>query len=179
MYLLQTPTASPIPQAVVREMYFKARSRAFERDKNVVPQSEKIEYWLEALQENRSISGKHPLTSTWKRLESLYDLGENWNGGDVSAPNPDSIEKAKSWLQEMYCNTESTRHPWSAPHVTANEDGHVVLEWIHGPKWLSVYISPGEVWYVKAWGTDIKHEMSDGDVTDSSACIALWSWLME
>ena len=119
------------------------------------------------------------LDATLTCLESLYDLGENWNGGDVSAPNPDAVENAKAWLQEMYCDTQANSLPWMVPHVAANEDGHVVLEWIHGSKWLSIYISPQEAWYIKAWGTDIEHEMSDGDVTASSDRITLWSWLME
>src|SRR2546430_297551 len=144
MYLLQTPTASPTPQAIVRHRQPQTVAASSARGNNFARYSEEIDSLLKAIKENCSVPGKHPLSSTWKRLEALYDLEENWNGYEVSAPNPDAVEHAKQWLQAMYRDVKSQGYTWLSPHVSANEDGIVVLEWVKGRKRLSVFISGTE-----------------------------------
>lgn len=121
----------------------------------------------------------HPLSSTWKRLDALYDLEENWNGSDVAAPNPDAIERAKAWLQNLYLETKAKSQQWLSPHVTANEEGAVAFEWAKGKKRLVVYIGPEDAWYIKAWGPSVLTEMMDGEAKTTEDRLALWSWFLE
>jgi len=146
--------------------------------------SDEIERFLTALKENRFVpfvptDEAHPLSPAWKRLEALYDLEENWNGYDVPAPNPDAIEHAKAWLQDLYLETKAKGQQWLAPHVAANEEGAVAFEWAKGKKRLVVYIGPEDAWYVKAWGPSVLTEMTDGEAETTEERLALWSWLLE
>ncbi len=122
---------------------------------------------------------EHPLTASWKRLNELHEFRENWNGNDVSAPVPDSITKAKQWIQVMYDETKRCNYEWHSPHITANEEGIVAFAWAKKPKRLSLFISKDEVWYMKAWGPNILEEMSDGVLTTSEEYLAVWKWLQE
>lgn len=179
MFLLQTPTLSSTSHTIVREERPKT-AFSTTKGKDIGRISEEVDSVLDALKDNRiGPQGKHPLYSTLQSLEALYDLGENWNGYEVSAPNPDSIEKAKQWLHEIHNDAKCNNHRWFSPHVTANEEGDIVLEWVRGRKRLSVYISSSEAWYIKAWGPSIQYEMSDGTVTTASDRIALWTWILE
>jgi hypothetical protein len=59
--------------------------------------------------------------------------------------------------------------------VTAGVNGEVVLEWWHGEKKLTVYVTSESVEYLKVWGDDIGSEMEDGDAAPVAP--ALWRWL--
>ncbi len=120
-----------------------------------------------------------PLDTVRRQIDSLCQLGENWNGGTVDAPIPAAIEKAKVWIQELIGEVQLDASSWIAPHVTANEEGHVVFEWVQGRKRLSIFVTPTEVWYIKAWGPSTVTEMSDGSAETPPERLAVWSWITE
>ena len=123
--------------------------------------------------------GVHPLTATWKHIDALSELGENWNGYMVSAPNPDAMEAAKQWVSFLYDEIIGTKYPWKKPHVSADEEGNVVFEWVQAKKRLAVYVSPGESLYIKAWGPSIASDMSDGDAGVPAERLDFWAWFAE
>jgi hypothetical protein len=111
-------------------------------------------------------------------LDGLRNRREGWNGGNVDAPNPESIERARKWLRSMYADAVTSNTTWIDPHVSSNEDGNVTFEWWNGDKKLTVYVSPEESWYIKVWGADVVNEMSDGTAESMEERQDAWQWLM-
>lgn len=120
---------------------------------------------------------KPPFQDTLLKIYDLSKWPDNWNERGASAPNPRSVEHALNWLKEMYWDANSTSNPWREPHVVADMEGDVVLEWWHQARKITLYISPTSVEFVKVWGPNIFDEMEDGTVRHSGDRRALWNWL--
>ena len=118
-----------------------------------------------------------PHWGTKTEIAALLSWPEGWNGYDATAPNPDAVRQAYSWIEDLYEITLTTDKGWIAPHVVADAHGNAVLEWWEGQKKLTVYIHPETVEYVKVWGPDIFSEMEDGEVEGIEDRRALWNWL--
>jgi hypothetical protein len=115
-----------------------------------------------------------------EKLESLRSLPENWDGFDSAAPNGEAIDNAAVLMQELYDAAVDTELPWIRPHISASEDGSVLLEWWSATKKLSLYVASEECTYIKVWGLNVETEMDDGQVQDFSADLeALWRWLSD
>ena len=126
----------------------------------------------------RVLYGTHPLYGTRSRITALASLPEGWNGYDVAAPNPTSLERAHWWIRSLYRDAQANAvGVWLDPHVSANENGDVTFEWTRGGKTLLATISPTESWYVKAWGADMDAEMSDGSADSPEERREVWAWL--
>lgn len=118
----------------------------------------------------------------WKTREEILSLSswpEGWNGYDAAAPNPDAVRHAFSWIEDLYEDISTTKRGWISPHVVADADGNVVLEWWEGRKKLTIYVHPETVEYIKVWGPDIFSDMEDGEVGGAEDHRALWRWLTE
>lgn len=120
-----------------------------------------------------------PYLKTREDTVSLASWAEGWNGYDAAAPNPDAIGHAFSWIEDLYEDTLTAERGWTLPHVVANADGNVVLEWWEGRKKLTIYVHPETVEYVKVWGPDIFSDMEDGEVEGAEDHRMLWRWLTE
>jgi hypothetical protein len=116
------------------------------------------------------------IVRTLQRLDALRKLKDNWNGYDVSAPRPDAIAAAESWVKKAHLVVPEH---WTDPHVTANEDGEVVLEWSRGTKKLLIYISHQDAGYIMAWGPSIIREMRDGEATSDISVRQILVWLVD
>lgn len=110
-------------------------------------------------------------------LDKLLSWGENWNGYNASAPNPDAVRKGRFWLNELFYDALLNLWPWIAPNVTAGANGEVIFEWWKGQKSLTIFVEPDSVEYIKASGSGFDPEMFDGDASPSDARSALWAWL--
>lgn len=119
------------------------------------------------------------LSKTLYRIEALREMKENWNGYEVAVPDAAAIEHACNWLNSFYHEIIDRMQEWIAPHVTADEEGSVVFEWVRGRKWLSVYVSQTTACYIQAWGPDVLDEMRDGEATTTWDRQAIWTWLLE
>lgn len=97
---------------------------------------------------------------------------------DCETPTPRSIQLATSVIQAQYRETMALGLPWAQPHVTLNESGAIVLEWVRKSKRLTFYVSELEEWYLRSWGPDTDCEMEDGNLT-SFARQQCWMWLMQ
>ncbi len=117
------------------------------------------------------------LSETVNEIHSLRDLPPGWNGYDVPAPKFNATESAVSWIKGMYWDALETGRGWRKPHVAADENGDVVLEWWNGEQGLTVYISEEEAIYIKDWGLDVVNEMEDGTASTFAKRRELWSWL--
>jgi len=63
------------------------------------------------------------------------------------------------------------------PLVSVDFDGQVVLEWVAGPRRLSVFATDDAITYVKSWGTNIHSDMEDGALASDEELRDLLRWL--
>ncbi|CAM8751171.1 hypothetical protein NCF_03153 [Burkholderia pseudomallei] len=110
-----------------------------------------------------------------REIEHLAQLEENWDGYGSAKPSTDAIKRAISALPDFISMAEETGG-WSLPHVSANEDGEVLLEWWKAEKKLTLFVRADGVDYLRTWGANIEHEMDDG-VLIAETFPGLWSWL--
>ncbi|MBB6580547.1 hypothetical protein [Ralstonia solanacearum] len=110
-----------------------------------------------------------------REIERLEQLERDWDGYGSAKPNIDAIKLAVSSLPDFISSAEKTGG-WSLPHVSANEDGEVLLEWWKAEKKLTFFFRADGIDYLRAWGADIQHDMDDGELT-AEAFPRLWAWL--
>lgn len=120
-----------------------------------------------------SVLALHPVK---RKLEELRGWPDNWDGYGSIRPVPAAIDRAISILPDLYQAATKDGHTWTNPHVTASEDGEVVLEWWSGNHKLTVYISPYDARYVRVWGPHVERDMDDGELA-TAGFDALWHWL--
>jgi hypothetical protein len=118
------------------------------------------------------------LTSTIRQINALSRLPEGWNGYAVAQPNPIAIEEAVLWLPLMHLEAQQVSPQWLSPHVSASEEGDVVLEWQCGPRSLTVYISPDGADVIQDSGMGGPDAMGDGEANTPAERKALWRWLL-
>jgi hypothetical protein len=115
------------------------------------------------------------LAESFHALESLKD---NWDGRGSPAPSPALIASAREVVALLHAGALARGLHWTEPHPGANERGQIILEWWHGPRTLTLFVrTEDQVDYLKAWGSDIEHEMEDGEVSRLADFAALSRWL--
>jgi len=127
--------------------------------------------------DTRTFHPTPPLRTTLAEINALATWEAGWNGYDAPSIQLAAIALVVRWLDAFYDVVTHAAMPWDAPNVTGGSEGEVVLEWWHGTKKLTIYIAPARIDYVKVWGTDIDHEMEDGELTTYSVFLSLWEWL--
>jgi len=123
--------------------------------------------------------GVPDLPLTIERINALRELPQGWNSYDAAAPNPEAISHAILWVRQIALDASLASLRWSEPHVSADAEGDVVLEWWQGDKKLTIYVSADSVHFVKVWGPNIVDDMADGQVSSEIKRRALWRWLMD
>lgn len=116
------------------------------------------------------------LISSMEGLNSLRNLPDNWDGYGSLEPNKCAISKASILLAEMYRQINLAHFSWKTPHISASEDGEVLLEWWNGNHKLSLYVGSRKSDFIKIWGPNIESEMQEGRFSASNI-IRLWDWL--
>jgi hypothetical protein len=109
-------------------------------------------------------------------ITALLGWGDNWDGRGTQAPDPAAVAEARRWIASFEFQLGLHGREARKPHVSASVDRDVVLEWWHGSRKLTVYVSATSVEYVRVWGPDMEHEMDDGALTMSRA-VEWWLWL--
>lgn len=120
--------------------------------------------------------GSIPTASVKAKIRKLFTLEDDWDGRGSEKPNRGAISNALSILDECYAVIRNNRLTWSAPHISATEDGEVTMEWWRDSRKLSLYISDEKVEYIKVWGSNINDEMEDGEL-QLGVFFHLWNWL--
>ncbi len=166
----QTPTTGSTPPAVVYNLPLRPRD-------SEGPQLGDV---LKAIRNNQVArpDKTHPLADTRGQIDALHDLGENWGGCNVAAPDPVAIEQAKCWISSMHRDAKIAGHPWDNPHTSASEDGDVSFEWWNGQKKLTVYVSASSTLLLRVWGPDITSQMSEGTAETVEERQSAWAWLL-
>jgi len=118
------------------------------------------------------------VSTTLSSLRALRSFGHDWDGNGSAAPRVGAIDAASRFVQQSAEDVVSTRAGWARPHVSANEDGNVVLEWWCGARKLTLYISQHSASYVRVWGPDMVGQMQDGELPEGEF-INHWNWLTE
>jgi hypothetical protein len=112
-----------------------------------------------------------------QQLSAMNDWSDNWDGYGSRRPNFEAISAARDLLTVLY-EAAAPNNGWSDPHLSADEQGSVVMEWWQDYKKITLYVTPTETSYVRVWGDDIDTEMDEGLLTAPSYEFgALWSWL--
>ena len=84
----------------------------------------------------------------------------------------------RDWLHRLRQVAESSVWTWREPHVSAGEDGEVLLEWWRQDRKLSLYLGDGTApEYIKVRGAHIDDDMESGELQSANAFRALWTWL--
>ena len=116
------------------------------------------------------------LIPSMEGLNSLRNLPENWDGYGSLKPDRRAISKASKLLAKIYYQINFAHLPWKTPHISATEDGDVLLEWWNKNHKLSLYIGSRKSDFIKIWGPNIESEMEGGGFSVSNV-IPLWDWL--
>lgn len=111
-----------------------------------------------------------------RKLEEVRTWRDNWDGFDSVRPVHAAIDRTVAMLSDMYDAATSAGHAWQNPHVTASEDGDVVLEWWNANHKLTVYVGADDARYVRVWGPHVERDMDEGELrlVDFGS---LWQWL--
>jgi hypothetical protein len=104
----------------------------------------------------------------WETTESIYEL--------AGLANSQSVAHAGWWVAQLYEDAAETES-WFAPHVSADEDGDVVLEWWKGDRKLTLYVSPNTVEYIQVERPAVSSDLVDGVIETSDDRRELWRWL--
>ena len=95
----------------------------------------------------------------------------------TSAPDPEALNLARSWAENLYAEIKTQEMAWIPPHLTVQDGRDVVFEWWKGPKSLSVYISTEETWFLQSAGSG--SEQSEGDAGTPEVRQSIWQWLTQ
>lgn len=119
------------------------------------------------------------LSPTYSAIGRLSQLNDDWDGCGSTKPNPAAIQRAMTMLEGFYRTASvagGAPYQWVAPHISASEDGEVVMEWWSGAHKLTVYVGETSAQYLKVWGTNITTQMADGAI-EGNQFQGLWLWL--
>lgn len=89
-----------------------------------------------------------------------------------------SLMSAGWWIATLSQYLTLYDFAFRAPHVTANAEDEIVLEWWRAERKLTFYVNGASIEFVQAWGANIVTEMNDGTVTSGTHAAILWRWLM-
>jgi hypothetical protein len=82
-------------------------------------------------------------------------------------------------LPFLYDSVSTLERKWAIPHIAASELGEVVLEWWHGDRKVTLYVSDTSVECIRVWGTDIDTEMEAKELLSSQDFRSIWAWLFD
>lgn len=119
-----------------------------------------------------SVLALHP---TKRRLDALRQLDADWDGFGSEKPQADAINRTLSTLPALFTDAEMLGG-WELPHVAANENGEITLEWWEGTRKLTLFVRADRIEYLRTWGENIENEMDDGTLEDGDFA-DLWAWL--
>jgi hypothetical protein len=119
------------------------------------------------------------LSPTFSAIGKLSHLEEDWDGCGSSKPSPTAIQRAITLVERFYKSiafAAGIPHQWVVPHISASEEGEVVMEWWSNNHKLTVYVGEAVPQYLKVWGPNIATQMADGEI-EGSQFLGLWLWL--
>lgn len=119
------------------------------------------------------------ISPTLSAITTLSQLDINWDGCGSARPSPAAIQRATVMVESFYrlvaANSKASGQ-WVDPHVSASEEGEVVLEWWNDAHKLTLYIGEKSAQYLRVWGTNISTQMDDGMI-EGNHFQGLWLWL--
>lgn len=134
-----------------------------------IPSDTNSEVRYEPMVSNSGSGGGTPseltLHETFRRLEQLESLSNDWDGYGSLAATPHIIRNARKCIVSLRAQLARLDQPWLRPFLNLSENGDVVAEWWKGSRKLTLYISQADVHFVKVWGTNIESEMEDDSLS--------------
>lgn len=188
-YVLRDPVTAPHPDSLFENPIEERPDRSQKSslgwfDRQIQKAVENTETWPVWMRQAAGIHGDRDVefikafNKTVHDLNRLRSVPENWNGYNVDAPRPESIDFALRWVQSIYSVLFEAKVSIRPPHVTANESGHPVLEWRTQKRDLVLYLDPKEVMVLKVWGPSMLDEMEDVILTSPEEFLPVWQWFL-
>lgn len=110
-------------------------------------------------------------------IDSLNSWSRNWDGNDSAKPKMNSIKNSKLWGKQIYALVVKNEYEWRKPFVSADEEGHVVLEWWYKDRNLTLDISGNEAIFSETRNADSSPKITTGILTQSAIASKL-KWLI-
>jgi len=121
-----------------------------------------------------SVPAREPrLFASHATIDRLASLSRDWDTYGSVTPHPIAVERSRQLLEEAF---RAAAVGWQAPHISASEEGEIVLEWWNGPRKLTIYVGPEVTTFLKSWGPHVIDDMADG-VLAQNWDPELWAWL--
>ena len=98
---------------------------------------------------------------------------------DAAPVSKEIIDRAYEVAKRYQSLCELFKLRWEDPKVSTDDIGNVVFDWAKHNKALSLYITRGYVYYIKAWGPSVLEDMSDDYVNDDADAVKILSWIFE
>ena len=132
----------------------------------------------------RFLDNNAPVVFSFKRgaeeaeytLRRLVGWPGEWIGYDVDTPDAGSIVRAEDVLSRLR-RAASTANNWQEPHVSAGQDGDIVMEWWADSRKITLYVSAADVECLRVRGPDVDDDMDESVLTTDGDFQALWAWL--
>jgi len=115
-------------------------------------------------------------------LQKLKGWPKNWDGYNAKKPKEKAINFSGILIANIFNISYALNRPWHSPHVSADSDGNIVLEWWgENDKKITLYLDENsQIEYIKSDTPSIS-EMEDGviDNFDINTYQELFGWLDE
>lgn len=83
-------------------------------------------------------------------------------------------EKAASNILQIL---KTQLEPWIQPSVYRIDDTLIVFAWMQKCKRLMFFFGTNDEWSLRAWGSNTKTEMIEGDLSDKDR-LESWKWFL-
>ena len=111
-----------------------------------------------------------------RQLRHLVGWPGEWIGYEIDTPDAASIVRAEDLLRVVRRVSDEVGG-WREPHVSAGQDGEIVLEWWGDKKKTTMYVSACAVDCIRVWGPDVDTQMDERRIQHQADVRTVWSWL--
>lgn len=111
-----------------------------------------------------------------RQLRHLVGWPGEWIGYDVDTPDAASIVRAEDLLRN-FRRVAGELGDWREPHVSAGQDGEIVLEWWSANRKATLYVSANSVDCIRVWGPNVDTQMDELPIHADEHVRNVWSWL--
>ena len=118
-----------------------------------------------------------PMLNVRDSLRKIILLGHDWDGFGAEVPSRAVFESACSFADAAFFEVKRTNYAWTAPNISASENGAYVFEWWYRTRKLTIYVEGNVPEFIKICGPDIHRDMEDGRIDTAGKFEMLWAWL--
>ena len=127
----------------------------------------------------KTISRSSKRRKILKRLDTVAQREDNWDGYDSKKPTELTIDRATHFIQELLDNDViSARFLQLEPFICSDEDGYITVECYKGKRSLCFDIQEDETMYTKIEKTSA-NTMTQTASLNQDNYLPLWEWFFD